>query len=152
MPAQRAARVAAETAAAAANRRRSLKRRRATHETLLRPQYAAFSDGGALALVLEPAVVDVWSRLSAQPGGRFGEERAVREVVAPFLSAMAHVHSRNIIHRRAHGGRGRLCGAPGRPLPQPAARSPLASLGAPHHPTLSLPKKPSSPSLLPTKP
>ena len=68
---------------------------------LIRPQYAAFSDGGALALVLEPAVIDVWSRLSAQPGGRFGEERAVREVVAPFLSAMAHVHSRNIIHRRA---------------------------------------------------
>lgn len=66
---------------------------------LLQLQYAAFEDERGVYLVTEYASRgDVFGELDRR-GGSMTEADAVRQVLAPFLSALEYLHALNIIHR-----------------------------------------------------
>jgi serine/threonine protein kinase len=53
----------------------------------------------ATYLVLEAGTGGTLIEAVANSGGRLPEEVAARRVVAPLLRALAHLHSRGIVHR-----------------------------------------------------
>jgi len=62
-------------------------------------QFAAFEDEVGVYLITEYASRgDVFGELDRR-GGTMSESDAVRQVLAPFMSALRYLHSANIIHR-----------------------------------------------------
>lgn len=62
-------------------------------------QWAAFEDEHGIYLCTEFAAKgDVFADVEKR-GGSMSESEAVRQVIAPFLSALMYLHDRKIMHR-----------------------------------------------------
>ncbi|KXZ55823.1 hypothetical protein GPECTOR_2g1374 [Gonium pectorale] len=73
------------------------------HASLVHPHiaalYGAFQDGKYLVMVQEWAARGDLHAIHRARGRPLGEEQLARVVLAPFLSALAYLHSRGICHR-----------------------------------------------------
>jgi serine/threonine protein kinase len=69
------------------------------HPGLVRLEAAADGPAPPHLLVLEACGGGTLIEAIANSGGRLPERVAVRRVVAPLLRALAHLHSRGIVHR-----------------------------------------------------
>jgi aurora kinase len=68
------------------------------HENIIK-LYAAFEDEKNIYMVQEFAGNGDLFEVVRRHGGMFKDKQASRDVIAPFLEAIQHMHSLNIIHR-----------------------------------------------------
>jgi aurora kinase len=63
------------------------------------PWLLLLQEGDDVVMVLEYAAGGDLYGLLRRSGGRLGEQQAVGLVLQPFLSALAYMHSKGIVHR-----------------------------------------------------